>query len=117
MASQSTLISQRDNLTKELEEAISRRNQIKVIMTDPSEMDKFLAGRVATIKEKIAELDINDRSFMIAYCDMQARIGELTRLRTDLHMPENNCKEIQKRINEVDALIDAREEISKRERI
>lgn len=114
---ESSLVGQREKLVKDLEDAIKRREYIKKVLLDPVELDKFLNSRVAAIKEKIALLDVNDRLFMIQYVDYQARINETNMLRAELHMPENNCKEIQTRINEIQALIDERESISKRERI
>jgi translation elongation factor EF-Ts len=115
MAGNTTLVNQRDKLAKDLEEALKNRDAIKLIMTDPKKMDEYLSRRVASIKENIAILDLNDQNFVKTYCDMQARIAELNKLRADLHMPENNCKEIGARLDEINAQIDALKTISKRQ--
>lgn len=115
MASGTSLVEKRDMLVKDLEVAITKRNQLKTAFSDPAEFDKLILGRVATLKEKIGLLDINDRSFMSSYVGLQARIDELGHFLASLHAPDKECDELQKGINSVQALIDEREKISKRE--
>lgn len=116
MSNSNTLVNQRDKLVKDLEDALSKRDLLKKILADPAELDKFLLVRVAHNKEAIAKLDLNDRSFMLSYCDKQARIFELEQLRAELRSPENNCKELQTRISEIDSLIDERSKLVNREK-
>lgn len=117
MSSTLTLIQQRDKLAVALEDAIKKRNALKVIMSDPAELDRFLYSRVTAYKENIAALDITDNQFTTRYCEIQSSIGELNKLRASLREPDNNCKELTDAIKAINAKIDSAAQINKRELI